>query len=88
MNGYEKAFEVIADNITDSKLTKVKEINDSLAKLHTLISKSYKIPVEWNKIQLTAFCPICEYELGDNTDFEYCPYCGQRITWEEEEYEE
>ena len=30
-------------------------------------------------------CPCCKAEIASNEDMEYCPYCGQKISWGEEE---
>ena len=92
---YDMAFETIVDCITDCKLTKVGEINKALNRMGELVHGEYPMNVEYGYIEDGFYdrpsCPECGNELEDYDDdnpIKYCPYCGQRITYEVEEDEE
>ena len=92
---YDMAFETIVDCITDCKLTKVGEINKALNRMGELVHREYPMNVDYERIHGSygekPSCPECGNELEDYDDdnpIKYCPYCGQRISWELETYEE
>lgn len=91
---YDIAFGVVVDAITDSKLSKVNEVNKALQKLNDLVHKEYPTSVEYGHIAKNyqgeyeyeyPSCSECGHELKFDEDACYCQYCGQRISWELEE---
>ncbi len=93
MNKYEKydiAFGVVVDAITDSKLSKVSEVNKAIQTLNELVHKEYPMSVKHGCITKNyrgeyehefPSCSECGRYLEFNEEACYCQYCGQRIDW-------
>ena len=93
---YDVAFGVVVDAITDSKASKVGEVNKALQKLNDLVHREYPTSVEYSYVSRDYHdelvyenpnCSECGHELKFDEDACYCQYCGQRISWELEENE-
>lgn len=85
------------DAIENLKVLKISEDDNSVGKLKML---TYDIAIEALEKQIPKkpsyygeeddgkiLCPYCETDLYDDREcgFNNCPYCGQAISWEEEE---
>jgi tRNA(Ile2) C34 agmatinyltransferase TiaS len=88
---YEDALWLIRDSITTCKLSKVEELNNALKRMSWLVDKEYPRTVDRylksDGFEKEPTCPECGETL-ENEDYSYCPYCGQRLDWNPEIYEE
>ena len=89
---YEDALNLIKENITTCKLSQVGKLNDAWRRMAWLVDKEYPRTVDRylksSDFEKDPTCPECGETLEENEDYSYCPYCGQRISWELETYEE
>lgn len=94
MNKYQKAYERLSKR-TFKHYKTFDEVFDDIDTLGELVEKetpavpSYEgdgYDENGNMIYDTWFCPNCDerYEV-EYQKYKYCPECGQRIDWSEEE---
>lgn len=57
------------------------ELTDNKETPLDVINRDSDGSYESGGVQLWGDCPICGNTVEEN--FDYCPYCGQRIKWEE-----
>lgn len=83
---------LISDDCTDTQSDYVEEIELAIEALEKQIPKKPKQMLEpirkhFNTGVNGFYCPICNSDLldMDNDCFEYCPCCGQKIDWSEQE---
>ena len=83
---YENALNLIKENITTCKLSQIGKLNDAWRRMSWLVDKEYPRTVDRylksDDFEKDPTCPECGETLEENEDYSYCPYCGQRISWE------
>ena len=85
MNKYQEAFESISDNNyqygTDEQWELLKELVDKETP-----EKPFHDAVETEdgeEVEIRV-CPNCSETVNFIVNFPYCPYCGQKLLWEDE----
>lgn len=81
---------LISDDCTDTQSDYVEEIELAIEALEKQTPKKPKrvLKIVGQFLMTYKFyCPICDSDLldMDNDCFEYCPCCGQKIDWSEQE---
>ena len=83
---------LISDDCTDTQSDYVEEIELAIKVLERQVPikpkrKSEPISKHFYEGIDGFYCPVCDSDLldKDNDCFEYCPQCGQRIDWSDEE---
>lgn len=89
MSKYEDALYTLLDIISEYRVEKYiisnKEIEDAADSLEELINrdKALQVDGETEHIEVYAItcynCPKCNKEIQIHTN--YCPYCGQKLNW-------
>lgn len=92
MSKYEDALYTLLDIISEYRVDKYiisnKEIEDAADSLEELINrdKSMQVNKDTEHIEVYAItcynCPKCNKEIQIHTN--YCPYCGQKLNWSNE----
>lgn len=95
MSKYEDALYTLLDIISEYRVEKYiisnKEIEDAADSLEELINrdKALQVDDETEHIEVYAStyynCPNCNKEIEIHTN--YCPYCGQKLSWKQNENE-
>lgn len=95
MSKYEDALYTLLDIISEYRVEKYiisnKEIEDAVDSLEELINrdKALQVDDETEHIEVYAItcynCPKCDKEIQIHTN--YCPYCGQKLSWKQNENE-
>ena len=95
MSKYEDALYTLLDIISEYRVEKYiisnKEIEDAADSLEELINrdKSMQVNKDTEHIEVYAItcynCPKCNKEIQIHTN--YCPYCGQKLSWKQNENE-
>ena len=95
MSKYEDALYTLLDIISGYQVEKYiisnKEIEDAADSLEELINrdKALQVDNETEHIEVYAItcynCPKCNKEIQIHTN--YCPYCGQKLSWKQNENE-
>ena len=95
MSKYEDALYTLLDIISEYRVEKYiisnKEIEDAADSLEELINrdKALQVDKETEHIEVYAItcynCPKCNKEIEIHTN--YCPYCGQKLSWKQNENE-
>ena len=89
MSKYEDALYTLLDIISEYRVEKYiisnKDIDDAIDSLEELINrdKALQVDEETEHIEVYADtyynCPNCNKEIEIHTN--YCPYCGQKLDW-------
>lgn len=80
IESYDMAFDYITDCFIEKGLSSDKNIKKSLSMLGTIVERAEELTVDY--IEGEPQCPMCTYELPLNEEYSYCPFCGQKLSYE------
>lgn len=84
MNEYQEVYERLTSE--DYKYKDIESVYKDLEVLKPLVDKATPKKVEKN-IEGASYCPNCKVVVANKNiinDLNYCHYCGQAISWENE----